>query len=261
VILGPDGPSLGGFVSPITIVHAELWKMGQLRPGDTVRFRFMSLEQANHLEQLQDATIAALKLPQQQDAYPAAQKMGSPIVHTIPAKGEQVQVVYRQSGDRNLLIEYGPLVLDLNLRFRVHALMEWVQGAVADGSLPGILDLTPGIRSLQIHFDSRVLAREALVKMLVKAEKKLTTLLPPGRWTRASDTLILHGRRDPDVPAASAEALHAALLPHYAGCADRLRLKVYPALGHTISRPESAEVAAAQQELCEDVNAWFGRFL
>jgi endonuclease-3 len=29
----------------------------------------------------------------------------------------------------------------------------------------------------------------------VKAEKKLTTLLPPGRWTRASDTLILHGRR------------------------------------------------------------------
>ena len=33
---------------------------------------------------------------------------------------------YRQAGDRNLLVEYGPLVLDLNLRFRVHALMEWV---------------------------------------------------------------------------------------------------------------------------------------
>jgi endonuclease-3 len=29
----------------------------------------------------------------------------------------------------------------------------------------------------------------------VKAEKKLTTLLPPERWTRASDALILHGRR------------------------------------------------------------------
>ena len=29
----------------------------------------------------------------------------------------------------------------------------------------------------------------------VKAEKTLTTLLPPDRWTRASDTLILHGRR------------------------------------------------------------------
>ena len=34
VILGPDGPSLGGFVCPATIVQAELWKMGQLKPGD-----------------------------------------------------------------------------------------------------------------------------------------------------------------------------------------------------------------------------------
>ncbi|MEW5902729.1 MAG: urea carboxylase [Pseudomonadota bacterium] len=173
VILGPDGPSLGGFVCPVTIVQAELWKMGQLRPGDSVRFRYMSLEQANHLERLQDETIAQLQLPQKLDDYPAAQKMGSPIVHTLPAKGEQVQVVYRQSGDRNLLVEYGPLVLDLNLRFRVHALMEWVQAEVNDGKLPGILDLTPGIRSLQIHFDSRVLARDALVKLLVKAEKQL----------------------------------------------------------------------------------------
>jgi urea carboxylase len=28
VILGPDGPSLGGFVCPVTIVQAELWKIG-----------------------------------------------------------------------------------------------------------------------------------------------------------------------------------------------------------------------------------------
>ena len=173
VILGPDGPSLGGFVCPVTIAHAELWKMGQLRPGDTVRFRWMSLEQANHLEQLQDQAIAALSLPKTMHEFPAAQEMGSPIVHSIPARGKRVQVVYRQSGDRNLLIEYGPLVLDINLRFRVHALMQWVQQAMDDGSLPGILDLTPGIRSLQIHFDSRVLSREDLVKRLIKAEKKL----------------------------------------------------------------------------------------
>ncbi|MDP9170762.1 MAG: 5-oxoprolinase/urea amidolyase family protein, partial [Acidobacteriota bacterium] len=30
VILGPDGPSLGGFVCPAVIAHHELWKMGQL---------------------------------------------------------------------------------------------------------------------------------------------------------------------------------------------------------------------------------------
>ena len=39
IILGPDGPSLGGFVCPATIVQAERWKMGQLKAGDRVRFR------------------------------------------------------------------------------------------------------------------------------------------------------------------------------------------------------------------------------
>jgi urea carboxylase len=38
VILGPDGPSLGGFVCPAVVVNAELWKLGQLRPGDKVQF-------------------------------------------------------------------------------------------------------------------------------------------------------------------------------------------------------------------------------
>ena len=35
IILGPDGPSLGGFVCPAVIASGELWKTGQLRPGDT----------------------------------------------------------------------------------------------------------------------------------------------------------------------------------------------------------------------------------
>ncbi|HET9558642.1 MAG TPA: 5-oxoprolinase/urea amidolyase family protein, partial [Actinomycetota bacterium] len=38
VILGPDGPSLGGFVCPLTVAADQRWKLGQLRAGDTVRF-------------------------------------------------------------------------------------------------------------------------------------------------------------------------------------------------------------------------------
>ena len=53
-------------------------------------------------------------------------------------------VTYRQAGDEYLLVEYGPNVLDFDLRFRVHALMTWL----ADCQVEGIVDLTPGIRSL-----------------------------------------------------------------------------------------------------------------
>ena len=38
IILGPDGPSLGGFVCPAVVARDELWKIGQLKPGDSVRF-------------------------------------------------------------------------------------------------------------------------------------------------------------------------------------------------------------------------------
>ncbi|MFA6203311.1 MAG: urea carboxylase [Gallionella sp.] len=175
VILGPDGPSLGGFVCPVTIVQAELWKMGQLRPGDSIRFSGMTISQAYELERRQDEAIEHLRLPEATAQRPATDAMASPVVHSIPASDDQVQVVYRQSGDRNLLIEYGPLVLDINLRFRVHALMQWVQQAMDDGKLAGILDLTPGMRSLQVHFDGRILSRERLLQALITAE----TQLPP----------------------------------------------------------------------------------
>ncbi|WP_112170436.1 5-oxoprolinase/urea amidolyase family protein [Paraburkholderia unamae] len=142
VILGPDGPSLGGFVCPVTVVGEELWKLGQLRPGDTVRF--------------------VPKLP-----AAASENAHECVLYRDDAA--DVSVVCRRSGDRNLLIEYGPSVLDLKLRFRVHALMN----RLLEHRLPGIVDLTPGIRSLQVHFDPAVLTLDRLIAHLQDAEAVL----------------------------------------------------------------------------------------
>ena len=52
VLLGPDGPTAGGFIVAATVIRPALWKLGQLRPiGDHVRFREVSLEEAVGLEQ------------------------------------------------------------------------------------------------------------------------------------------------------------------------------------------------------------------
>uniref|UniRef100_B8HW84 Urea carboxylase n=1 Tax=Cyanothece sp. (strain PCC 7425 / ATCC 29141) TaxID=395961 RepID=B8HW84_CYAP4 len=169
IILGPDGPSLGGFVCPATIVQAELWKIGQLRPGDRVRFYPFSLEQAQQQERDQDQFIQQLTLSQSIDPIQLSLPATPAILEQIPASPDQIAVTYRPSGDKYLLVEYGPLVLDLNLRFRVHTLMEWLQAH----PLPGIWDLTPGIRSLQIHYDSRVLSCSELLSVLKAAEAEL----------------------------------------------------------------------------------------
>lgn len=172
VILGPDGPSLGGFVCPATIVQAELWKMGQLRPGDTVRFKRLSQAQAERMEAEQDAAIASLAAPAAPALVVDKGPLAEPVLHRTSGTDNPVAVVYRRAGDKYLLVEYGPLVLDLNLRFRVHALMTQLQ---AD-AVPGILDLTPGIRSLQVHYDSRVLPLAKLMELLLAAEKALPAI-------------------------------------------------------------------------------------
>jgi urea carboxylase len=140
VILGPDGPSLGGFVCPAVITCSDLWKMGQLRPGDTIRFHKVS----SH---------------------------ASPVLQRLEDEG-RVAVSYRHSGEDYLLVEYGAPVLDLELRFRVHALMEWL----IRHQQPGIIDLTPGIRSLQIHYDSRTLSQSTLRNLLLLAEEELPSV-------------------------------------------------------------------------------------
>ncbi len=175
IILGPDGPSLGGFVCPVTITQAELWKIGQLKPGDNVRFYPVSIEQATALEQQQIELIQELQTNQHKPVYSISQELEDPVLHCIPQSEEQMQVTYRQSGDKYLLIEYGPPMLDLNLRFRTHALMNWLQQCI-DNGLCGILDLTPGIRSLQIHFESLQLSRDALLELLIAGERQLPAI-------------------------------------------------------------------------------------
>jgi urea carboxylase len=170
IILGPDGPSLGGFVCPATIVQSELWKVGQLKPGDKVRFRALTAAAARAAEFAQDAAIETLRPSRPAGRQPRRPVPPEPaVLHAMPERPGAPAVCYRRSGDRHLLIEYGPLALDLNLRFRVHALHQWLIGHRP----PGLLDLTPGIRSLQVHYDSRSLPLERLMETLLEAEARL----------------------------------------------------------------------------------------
>ena len=167
IILGPDGPSLGGFVCPFVVIAADLWKVGQLSPGDTVRFDPVSEAEARAAETAQDKLIATLAAPAPflgDTAAPA-----SPVLHTIAADGARPAATYRRQGDRHLLVEYGPIVLDLELRLRVHALMLELDRL----ALPGVIDVTPGVRSVQIHYDARLLTQSTLMDALIGAEERL----------------------------------------------------------------------------------------
>ncbi|WP_130906102.1 urea carboxylase [Pseudomonas sp. Sample_22] len=143
VILGPDGPSLGGFVCPVTVIEADLWQLGQLKAGDKVQFLPVDLKTARQLATQSLCGEGASSLATGQ-VLP--QGLVSPVV--LDLGQDDTRLVARLSGDTHLLLEIGAPELDLVLRFRAHALMQ----ALESQDLHGVIDLTPGIRSLQIHY-------------------------------------------------------------------------------------------------------------
>ena len=165
VILGPDGPSLGGFVCPVTIIEADLWQMGQLKAGDRVRFIPVSVE-ACHAELCGSQLAREGYIPDAEDPSPVTPSSRASSLPQDTANSEIVRIedlhtpvvldigqddkrlVARLSGDTHLLLEIGAAELDLVLRLRGHALML----ALEAKGLAGVIDLTPGIRSLQVHY-------------------------------------------------------------------------------------------------------------
>jgi urea carboxylase len=176
ILLGPDGPSLGGFICPVTTASAEFWKLGQLHPGDQIRFRLVTLEEAEALRRVQEENLKAIgekrlghltvsELPEVKSfdpAYPLLVEEGG---------DRRFPLSIRCSGDQYLLAEYGEMELNLLLRFQVQALLL----AVRESESIPYLDLTPGIRSLQVHIDpSKITIKEAAKRLL-----ELDRNLPP----------------------------------------------------------------------------------
>jgi urea carboxylase len=188
ILLGPDGPSLGGFVCPVTVVTADRWKLGQLRPGDKVRFVPIQVSQVPSAKDLGPGRQLVLPGDAGWSAGPAVPgaKRGNGddgVLGRVPEGPGRPAVTYRRSGDDNLLVEYGDMVLDLGLRARVHALHRHIE----ELRMPGIMDLTPGIRSLQIKVDPAVLPTNGLLGLVKEIEAALpasSELAVPSRTVR-----------------------------------------------------------------------------
>lgn len=57
IILGPDGPTIGGYPKVAVVCSADLDKLAHLRPGSTVTFQQISLEEAKELKLARDRDL------------------------------------------------------------------------------------------------------------------------------------------------------------------------------------------------------------
>lgn len=177
ILLGPDGPSLGGFVCPVTVVRGDRWKLGQLAPGDTVRLVPIRAEHA--------PPAAALSV-KRRAALPAVVSRcgdGDDGVLQRYTGRDGTAVTLRRAGDGGILLEYGPMTLDLALRARVQVLYDQLR----QRGLPGLAELTPGVRSLQIQFDTELFSCAEVIEQVAALDDAVPPcdeLVVPSRSVR-----------------------------------------------------------------------------
>ncbi|MCU1622948.1 MAG: Urea carboxylase [Frankiales bacterium] len=175
VIVGPDGPSLGGFVVPCAVVRADLWKLGQLRPGDEVQLVPIAPDEADRAwaqrQQLLADPRAALAARLDQSLLgdpveppPTSLATGSrpELLAALEADGHRPAMTVRRAGDCHLLVECGPPLLDLSVRVWVHLLAD----ALRSSGVDGVEELVEGVRSMLVKVDASRLPLPVLADLL-----------------------------------------------------------------------------------------------
>ncbi|GJE99971.1 urea carboxylase [Phanerochaete sordida] len=215
VLLTNEGPDMGGYLCVCTVATADLWKLGQLRPGDTVQFVRISFEQAMALSAMTVEYLDQTSLPASMMADEPVPLFSTafedtpqdPQLHVVPARGSRPSAVFRQAGDSAILVEFGELLLDFHVRARVHAFEQ----DLAAREVAGVWSMAPCIRSTMIHFDPTVVSQSDLLAVLVEVEASLPDSMAdtcfPGRkitfpivlddrWSREALERYMRSMRD-----------------------------------------------------------------
>ncbi|PNS14625.1 Methylcrotonoyl-CoA carboxylase subunit alpha, mitochondrial [Sphaceloma murrayae] len=183
-----DCPNFGGFVSSTTIIRAEWWKMGQIKAGDTMQYKRVTLDEALGLRKDNDAYLdsveEALKSGSSLDSikpinarFAPSTDGGNAIIWQRPARDAQPQVRYRQGGDDHLIVEYGNEQFDLNHRCRVTALEKALYSSSAPASIKShIINSVGCCTSLTLFYNGARLPRSELITHLQHLEDQLGDL-------------------------------------------------------------------------------------
>lgn len=189
IIFAHDRPGLGGFACPTTVCSAEMWKVGQLKTGNRVRFQSVSYKDALQLSKHKTAYLETVATYANQGAgtipsphIEVAQAPASSILHQTSASGNHPRVTYRQGGDTSIIVEYGEQLPDLRNTACVHLLLKGLSRA----QLRGVRG-EPNFATLTVHFNPQSTARDSILARLIRLDSEageLTGIRIPARQVR-----------------------------------------------------------------------------
>ncbi|OHE95512.1 urea carboxylase [Colletotrichum orchidophilum] len=179
IIFSRDRPDLGGFACPVTICSAEMWKVGQLKPGDGVRLRLVSFDDAMRIKNTNESylkSLGALVDGKETEVLPLKMEFGfrttTSILHMAKPNGDHPRVTYRQGGDTSIIVEYGHQVADLRNTVCVHILEE----KLAARDLASAR-CEPNLATLTVHYDPLLISQSELLQSLVEEDESIEEIV------------------------------------------------------------------------------------
>ncbi|KAI0192052.1 urea carboxylase [Xylaria flabelliformis] len=180
-ILTVDSPNLGGLICSSTVISAELWKLGQLKPGDTFALTPVSLENAvrqidrveEYLSVIQQVvssqTTVSDRFPSGIPSAPIVSNVA--ILKTIPSPDQSEmppKITYRQGGDRFLLVEVGEQSANISIIGCLKLLIDKLQSQVDVKLL-----FTPHISSVMIEYDPLEISQQHLLNRVIEIQSQI----------------------------------------------------------------------------------------
>ncbi|WWC70564.1 urea carboxylase [Kwoniella pini CBS 10737] len=185
VVLPIDAPMAGGLATTTTIVRADFWRLGQCRPGDSIRFKRISWDSALVLRKRSEEYISQIKEfvdgKSVNDLVPINTELPEDweetILHQTPANAAKktVEVKYRQAGDCHIHVTYGPMTAKALTRAHIQHRLNNINS----GEVEGIIAVIGCARSYCVQFDSLKTTQKEMLHRLVELEESLGSSLEP----------------------------------------------------------------------------------
>lgn len=190
VIFPVDCPDFGGFICSLTVIKSDMWKLGQLRAGDKVKFHRVSLESALQCRRKNarflDDVAALIKTGSWESIKgfdsisvgPEVTEPGQDVLKVLEETDKRPTVTYRAGADDYVLVDYGNGCSDLNFKCRATALSRELHnrlGLVSANINNGgaIFNMVGCGNSLAICYDGLTLSQADLLNELTAIEDTL----------------------------------------------------------------------------------------
>ncbi|KAI8963597.1 AHS2-domain-containing protein [Daldinia sp. FL1419] len=192
VIFPPDAPGLGGFLCSSTVISADLWKLGKLKPGDKIKLKVASYASARKLAEQKGRLIGIIKrhissgileyehplsLLELSENHPKSDA----ILKVTPSHQGGPKLTLRQGADRFIIV-------DVSTSQRVGLDSSVVSNnlarAIESRNIPGTF-VHINISSIMVEYEPEIISQSDVVLLIDEAHQQSSRLegsLPARRF-------------------------------------------------------------------------------